>query len=223
MEFLGLNRFKSVTLVFLGSIAASVIFAFLTFSEYAREMAEKRQQLGKMTTAFVATYASVRTDGSIVPASYRKLALDRFSTGQTADPQNGVTMRMSGLPGHEIATVEEDPSVADTITGFANSADPTRRTEIVIRNGRLVGRTIEPSIATERSCAACHNTMSDSRSWAVGDVMGALVVESDLSGGAMRIAQNTTLFFVLSLAALGIFARHENARMNAAVLILEKR
>lgn len=198
-------------------------FAIMT-TELVRKQGNDRRYLVEATNAFTSTFTEERNDHNVVPAVFRRLAIERLAT---IEQKNGsqthipTTMRMPGMPGREIRTVEADPRLQVVIMDIANDPDRSVIKEHRIEDGKFIGRTIFPSVASNENCASCHNRKLGKPLYQPGDVMGAYVVESDLT----RTTYKNFLYSLIAggIALLGGFlvVRREHARMGSVITSLE--
>ena len=57
-------------------------------------------------------------------------------------------------------------------------AEPKPKSVLAKIDGRLVFRTVYPSLAREQSCVACHNQLQQGKpKWHLNDVMGAFAID----------------------------------------------
>jgi diguanylate cyclase (GGDEF)-like protein len=208
--------------IFLLALLATGIFSYISYASLLNHSRNERHGLLIMTSAFMTAYSDDRGESTVVPATHRRRALDYFTKeSQESETSSRITMKMPGLPDFEINTVAEDPEVRDVISELQLVRDRTFKEETHLSNQRLVDRTIYPSIANSQSCVDCHNTISDAREWKVGDVMGAFVVESDLTRQTISIAIKSLGVFIFTLLILRFISRREQLQMTQTVLALE--
>lgn len=209
-----------------GSLLASCLVCALFVSGVVvtqKATSEKeRDALVSMTAAFMKAYAQGRGDNSDVPPKFRRKALAFFNGISGNGDFQDLTMRMPGLPGSEVMTREQDERIAGLITRFQETGRTGAVTELGISGGRLIGRTITPSIANDETCIACHNEISPDRVWKAGDVMGAFVVEDDLTGSILQAGGWATALFVLCFSGSLFYLAHERKRVSEVVETLEK-
>ncbi|MCK0094635.1 EAL domain-containing protein [Yoonia sp. F2084L] len=168
-----------------------------------------------MTDSFVSTFTDARGDGAPVPATFRRMGIEHFTASKTDESSViGTTVRMPGLPGLEMQTREQDPRLRRIIQGFVNNAELSQLHEHRIENGRLIGRTIYPSIAYQESCVTCHNARFGEGTYQIGDVMGAYVVESDLTAITTRQGYYAIAAFIAAFFVFRALASRERNRMS---------
>jgi methyl-accepting chemotaxis protein len=205
----------------------------------AQKSAEKVTAL-QLVDAFVTTYSRIRSEfgpGAPVPATFRAHSIDSFN--QRLGSDRAFMLRWVGRQGRQIATAPVDAEMAKAIEEFAAAANRTPKAELNTLNGRLVLRTIYPSVATEQSCVNCHNQLQpNGPQWRLNDVMGAFAidipVEPFLHGIRMQgYTVALGLFTVLAVIGLAISIFHsrqlheresvaselktQNIRFNAAL------
>ncbi|WP_187428408.1 hypothetical protein ROLI_043180 [Roseobacter fucihabitans] len=210
------------------SIAGALVFAvgffLVTTWEVTRVEASQRSQLIEMTNGFVSVFAENRGHGAPVPATFRRMGIEQFTKKESkSDSEVRTTVRMPGRPGLELRTQENDVRIKEIIQSFVDKTALDPLQEYRLENGRLVGRTIYPSVAGVESCVSCHNEILQDETYEIGDVMGAFVVESDLTAATWRNAQYSMVAFAIALLAFGVLARRERRRMREVVDSLEAR
>ncbi|MBO9407898.1 bifunctional diguanylate cyclase/phosphodiesterase [Shimia sp. R9_1] len=215
---------KTKTLLWSIAIAlgtALIFFAVLRVEENHISKHE-RLQLVEMTDSFVAVFSDARGEDSPIPAHFRRLGIEHFSsTGQVErDGRANTQMRMPGLPGLELGTSEDDPRLSEVIAGFSGQSNHAPVHEQHWENGRLISRTLVPSIAEKETCVSCHNTLLGEEVFHLGDAMGAYVVERDMTANALADAKYAAVWFFGSLAVFWLIGFREHAR-NLHVLQLK--
>lgn len=204
------------------TLFAILFFGTITFTDM-RFQERHRAQLIDMADSFVTVFASNRDEGSMIPATFRRLGIEHFSkhSQKASVGPIATTVSMPGVPGLEIGTIEEDPRVRELISSFKNQTDNAPIVEHRIENNRFIGRTIFPSIANSQSCVDCHNLVSFEWEFQIGDVMGAYIVETDLTDAL----QNNAKFALVALIIAAIFslqiAKKATARMKVRLDGLE--
>lgn len=132
-------------------------------------------------------------------------------------------VRVPGIPGIELGTTEKNDRLKEVIQSFNTTTKPPTIHEHRIEDFRLIGRTISPSIANNKKCVECHNRLLGEDTFEVGDVMGAFVVESDLTNRVLQNIQYSVAAFFFALLGLGLIARREHRRMREVVSGLKAR
>jgi len=186
----------------------------------------QQHQLIELTNAFTSAYAQERAQSGVVPAEFRRIGMEHFGreVEQSAKSQEvPVYIRMPGVPGLELETVEKNRQILNYITFMANTEMPRGKEDIRLAEGKVIARKIVPSLASEQTCVSCHNEALGFQAYERGDVMGAFVIETDLT---KPVVQNAYFafgaFFVILFAALLVVGR-ENQRMQSAVDALKGR
>lgn len=225
-----IRRASTAMLSVAGALVFAVGFFLVATWEVTRVEASQRSQLIEMTNGFVSVFAENRGEGAPVPATFRRMGLDHFTEKEAeSNAEVKTTVRMPGRPGFELRTQEKDVRIKEIIQSFLDQTVLDPLEEHRLENGRLVGRTIYPSVAGVESCVSCHNEILGEATYEIGDVMGAFVVESDLTAATWRNAQYSAVAFAISLLAFGVLARRERRRMFEVVdslkarVLLEKR
>ncbi len=97
---------------------------------------------------------------------------------------------------------------------FASLADPKPETALRTIDGRLVLRTVYPSLAREESCVSCHNQLEANKpQWRLNDVMGAFAIDVPIAAFLEDIrdqsfALGVLLFAALAAVGLGVSILH---------------
>ncbi len=211
---------KSTFLALLGATIVALGYFAIATSQILRHERIEQQHLIDITNAFTRAYAEERSSESVVPATFRRIGMDHFSAGvgQSTDTAAAAAiMRMPGVPGLELETVENDPRIRDYIQEFVDAEYPSKLEEFRIESNRLIARTLVPSVAYNPTCVACHNTALEANIFELGDVMGAFVVETDLTGVIRQNAMVAVGAFVFVLVGALSMARRERLRMQRVV------
>ncbi len=207
-------------------IVSALLFASAFFVATVWETAvverNQRAQLINMTKSFVTAFSNAGAGGTVVPATFRRMGIDHYSERPRTDTYGVETsVTMPGTPGLEIHTSEPDGRLKRIIQRLAAKELTGPIVENRIENGNFIGRTISPSIATSASCVDCHNQLMAEEVYQVGDVMGAFIVESNMTASIWRNAGFSGLIFVIALVGTGLLARRERRRMQQIVSGLE--
>jgi hypothetical protein len=220
------QRQKNFVLAAIGAaVVASGYFAISTDQILRIERVEQ-QHLIDLTNAFTQAYAEERSADAVVPATFRRIGMDHFTAGarqSTGTGEAATVMRMPGMPGFELQTVEDDERIRAYITGLSQAEASTRIQEVRLEDEKFVARTVVPSIASNESCVACHNTALGEDVFALGDVMGAFVVETDLTGAIAINAVFALGAFCLVFCGGLALARRERTRMSHVVEALTQK
>lgn len=205
-------------LPFVGAIVFAIFFFSVSMWEYSRTEARARSEVVRFASAFVTTYANHRSDEMPLPAAFRRQGLEVFV--DVHDDGHGyapLTVRVPGTPGLELRVVEEDARLATLISILAQNPDLPMIEEHRIEQGRVIARSIFPSVARSETCVSCHNEVLDQEAYKIGDVMGAFVVESDLTSAVGKTLAYSSFAFFAGLLGCSLMARREHRRMRSIV------
>ncbi|MEP3049227.1 MAG: EAL domain-containing protein [Roseibium sp.] len=215
---------STILIVLLFALVISTGFFAIVTTELVRTQVNERKYLVDATNAFTNTYSEERNKDNVVPAVFRRLAiehLDMVKQSEADQRETPITMRMPGMPGLEIRTVEADTRIKNIISRIGMGDDRSVYEEHLIEDDRFIGRTIFPSIASNENCVSCHNELLGSTRYKLGDVMGAYVVESDLT----QITYTNLAYALLTggIALLGgiLVVRREHSRAGRVITSLE--
>ena len=168
-------------LAFAAVVSAGVGYQFdhSSLEKFRTQKAEEKTTALRLVDAFVTNYAHVRSKlgpDAPVPATFRAHSIESFN--KQAGSKGEFLLRWVGRPGREIATPPADPEMARTIEAFAAKKDPKPVSALSTIDGRLVFRTVYPSLAREQSCVNCHNQLQQGMpQWQLNDVMGAFAID----------------------------------------------
>jgi diguanylate cyclase (GGDEF)-like protein len=211
---------NSVVLPFVGAIVFAIFFFGVSMWESSRTEARARSEVVRFASAFVTTYANHRSNDMPLPAAFRRLGLEAFVEKHEHEPGSEhapLTVRVPGTPGLELAVQEPDARLALMISILAQNPTLPMIEEHRIENGRVVARSIFPSIARSETCVSCHNEVLKREAYKVGDVMGAFVVESDLTSAINKNLAYSGIAFFAGLMGCSLLARREHRRMRSVV------
>ena len=194
------------------ALLASVIVAYqfyqTSLETFRAQKADEKVTALQLVDAFVTTYARLRSEfpGAPVPATFRAQSIESF--GKSASSSRDFVLRWVGREGRHISTPPADPEMAKTIETLAAMAAPIPQSSLSAIDGRLMLRTIYPSLAREQSCVNCHNQLQPSKQqWQLNEVMGGFAidvpVEAFLQGIRWQSYKVGGVLFVM-LAGLGI-------------------
>ena len=204
---------RSVLIAGLIALFTSIGYFIIALSEDISISTRERLQLIEMTNSFVSVFAENRGDNSPVPAKFRRLGIDHFSDmAASGRGQNETMVRMPGRPGYEIEAKELDPRLVEIIQRYVDDPGTQPLQEHRFENNRFIGRTVYPSMATGQSCVTCHNAALGSDVYKVGDVMGAFVVERDLTGTLIDDVKYAAILFGSSFLLIVLAALRERRR-----------
>ena len=215
-----------IGLVLGGAVTAT--YYYLGWSDLVESRAREKENLLRLTSAFVGAYSDIRSSaldkGAPVPATFRAHAIGAFN--ESAPDSEAMRVAMVGFPGRSIKTEPLDAEMAEIIRGFAASG----RTQPVSNylqgpDGPLL-RTLYPSVAGKQSCVDCHNAIqTGGPEWRLNDIMGAFAVDAPVGGALAKIMQDATLagLFILILTGLAgsYLQRDINRRKASAIGLVE--
>ncbi|MEM9496456.1 MAG: EAL domain-containing protein [Pseudomonadota bacterium] len=183
-----------------------------------------RMQLVRLTESFVAVYSENRAETADIPAEFRRKGLQHFSsdTRRGENRRSHTTVRMSGRPGLEIESVENDLRLSNLIASFVDDPSLLPIHEQRLENWSIIARTLVPSVASSAGCVSCHNQILGEDAYRTGDVMGAYVVERDLTGNMLNDLKYAVVWFLVSLFFFCAIAFRERSR-NLHVMQLKSR
>lgn len=184
-------------------------------SSFIARKSEEKQTVLQLVGAFVSTYAANRVSvegvDMPVPATFRAHALQAFN--QTRDRATTLNVEMPGVPGLVIATQPAEASIAATIEAMAKGSVPDNWSGIADAKGEPVFRTIRAVRATTEACVTCHNRIQAGlKTWKLGDVMGAFVLDAGIASFLSRLRIETAVlslfvFMIAMAGSLGFYAR----------------
>ncbi|MEL7525190.1 MAG: EAL domain-containing protein [Pseudomonadota bacterium] len=208
----------SASLVFTGALVLALSFFSVSLWEFSRTEADDRARIVQLAEAFVGQYAEEHSDGMPLPAAFRRMGLETFLQARLGNTSHApVTVRVPGRPGAELGLTEPLPHVAEEINRIAGNRDASIHEELRVEDWRVIGRSIFPTFARSEVCVSCHNRELGTNLYAVGDVMGAFVVESDLTAYVVRGLCYAGVAFGLLLFGYQLLANREHRRTRAIV------
>lgn len=214
---------KTVMFAIFAAALTAVAFFLIAWNEDKSVNQRERLQLIKMTNSFVTAFSQNRGEGAPVPATFRRLGIEHFSSsGGTGTEQGDTTVRMPGRPGLELGITEEDPRLRRIINSFVDTPDALPHNEHRFEAQRLIGRTVYASVATAESCVSCHNEVLQQNVYEIGDVMGAYIVERDLTENLVSDLNYSVVWFFASLLIFWLLASRERNH-NIKAIQLENR
>lgn len=218
MKLLRHQSLGSAALVFAGALVLALSFFAISLWEFSRTEADDRARIVQLAEAFVKEYADQHSEGMPLPASFRRIGLESFLQTRVGDKTHApVRVRVPGPPGLELGSEEPLAHVAQKITVIAESRDPAIYEELRVEGSRVIGRSIFPTFATSEVCVSCHNKELGGTPYKAGDVMGAFVVESDLTAFVMRSLAYSGVAFGVLLLGYQLLANRENRRTREIV------
>lgn len=214
---------KTLIGVAFAALLTAVGYFLLAWTEEKSVNERERLQLIAMTNSFVSVFSQNRGEGAPVPATFRRLGIEHFSnSNQSGNAEKNTSVRMPGRPGLELSTTEQDPRLASIIESFVANPTAPPVHEYGFEGNRLIGRTVLPSIANNENCVSCHNDALQIDTYQTGDVMGAYIVERDLTANLIDDIKYSGLWFLSSFLLLWLLASRERNH-NTNVMRLEAR
>ncbi|MDJ0614506.1 MAG: ATP-binding protein [Rhizobiaceae bacterium] len=190
---------------FFGSVFG---YGYLEYSKglYQDQKYFEKSALIDLNSSFVSTYsnlrASIETSNLPVPATFRAEAFEKHFA--KVSQNDNTTIQLVGVPGLEIKTKAPDEQSATVVSEMGRTKAEDRWTGLYTLDQQPFLRMIVPSIASSESCVACHNKIqSGLKTWKVGDVMGAYVLNTPALAAFAKFEQEAFVFG--SAVALLIF------------------
>ena len=165
----------------------------------------------EITGGFVRTYSAygaLYTDKNTLPnpAIFRAAALE---DAEKSERDGGTfTTGVLGLPGRQIRLTAEDEETRTQLLELASEPNKDVVSSVSSVDGKTSHRSLWAFYATDQACADCHNrlqSLTGEDQWKLGDLMGAQIVERDISSQFNSVRRNaivqTVLLFVAVLAA----------------------
>ncbi len=230
----GKYRLAAVCLLLSSIIGFGAGYGYLEYSKnfYKEQKISEKSALIALTSSFVKTYSGFRAqeDGSDlpVPASFRARAFDQH-LANTSQGDN-TTILLAGVPDLEIVTKAPDDQSASIIRQMAAQTDARKWTSLVSLEGAPHLRMIMPSVASTQSCVACHNDLQAGlKTWKLGDLMGAYVLDTPVSGPFAEFRHEAIWFgfavglcFFLIGTSFGLLALGRSEAKSRALIIEER-
>lgn len=213
-----LEPYWTLALIVCAAALIGIVFFLIALDSDKQVNQRERQQLVEMTNGFTEVFSEVRGEHSPIPAEFRRLGVQKFSEENANLSSNSTTIfRVPGLPGLELGSRSDDPRVRELINDVIAAKPEVELHETRFEDGRLIGRTLVPSVARSEACVTCHNQALGRPIYEVGDVMGAFVVESDLTQELKHDLQYAFILFLLSFAALWLIVSREKKHHQYAI------
>jgi diguanylate cyclase (GGDEF)-like protein len=200
-----------IYVAFSAAISGTFAYGFYRSSleNFQARKAEEKITALRLVDAFVTTYSRLRSQlgsGAPVPATFRAHSIESFN--QQAGSTSDFVLRWVGRPGRQIVTPPADPEMARIIEAFAANTDPKPEAVLSEIDGRLVFRTLYPSLAREQSCVHCHNQLQpDKPQWQLNDVMGAFAIDVPAASflqGIRTESYKVAMALFMALAGVGL-------------------
>jgi diguanylate cyclase (GGDEF)-like protein len=218
-----MNTRQTCVLIVLAALATALGYFFIAWNADKETSQHERLQLIKLSNVFTTVFSEVRGEDSPVPAEFRRLGIDHFNdAGKSEIGFDQTTMKLPGLPGFELGAKTEDPRLKELIKSFTKQGAGAEFHENRIENGRFIGRTVIPSIASRESCVNCHNEALGRDVFKIGDVMGAYIVERDLTAYFEEDMKYAGILFATSLIVFWLIISREMSH-NINAMRLESR
>ena len=204
-------------LIFSAVLSAGLAYQFYQSSleAFRAQKADEQATVFRLVDAFVTQYSSLRAQlgpQAPVPATFRAHSIEAFNKQVGTDSR--FLLRWVGRQGRQVTTPPADPEMASTIEAFASLSDPRPQTALKSIDGKLVLRSVYPSLAREQSCVNCHNELQTGKpQWQLNDVMGAFAIDVPMSAFLREargdsLAVGLLLFALLGTVGLGISIQH---------------
>jgi signal transduction histidine kinase len=169
-------------LLFAALLSAAAAYGFYQASlrSFIANKTDEKGTAMQLVDAFVSNYSELRKQldagRAPVPATFRAHSIEMFNRDRGT--QSELQIRWIGREGRAVATPPSDPAMAQVIESFVGKPDPVPLSQFLAVGGEPVFRTVYPSIARERSCVDCHNTIQPALDWKLNDVMGAFAIDA---------------------------------------------
>jgi signal transduction histidine kinase len=168
-------------LLFSAALAFVAAYGFYQVSvrSFVANKSDETATALQLVDAFVTNYSNLRRDlggGGPVPATFRAHSIDMFN--KSRGDQTALRLRWIGREGKAIMTPPADAEMAGIIESFVGKPDPVPVLQFLTINDEPIFRTVYPSLAHDRSCVDCHNSIQPGAEWKVGDVMGAFAIDA---------------------------------------------
>ena len=140
-------------LIFSAVLSAGLAYQFYhtSLEAFRAQKADEQATAFRLVDAFVTEYSGLRAQlgaPAPVPATFRAHSIEAFNKQVGTD--NKFLLRWVGRQGRQITTPPADAEMASTIEAFASVSDPKPKTTLASIDGKLVLRTVYPSLA--RAC-----------------------------------------------------------------------
>lgn len=203
-----LNIYCFVIIIVIAFIITAVSFRSLSTHGEKSILADSTHQgqlvIG-MSLGFVRAYSNFEAQyakGLLPnPAIFRSHGLE------LANLTDGITSDVVGLPGRSIKKEPTDKQMIEQMLMLSDSAKPKISTSILDKQEGTIHRSIWPFFAVDETCINCHNSvqqLTGNDRWNLGDLMGAQVVEKNISSDLKSLRHQTlftcTLIFFVIIA-----------------------
>jgi len=169
--------------------ASGYLYYQQNFKTHLDTVSREADSLLALTSSYVNLYSKIRSESNLqstpVPAAFRATANHSFEKNREGDDH--FLARMVGLTDRYIATPPTDSAMSATLSMMSQTYDPGMYSVVLEHEGSSVLRTMYPSVATQASCANCHNKIQNPATpWKQGDLMGAYVIERSVQADKLR-------------------------------------
>lgn len=166
----------------------------------------------KLSDTFNHSYSLLRTENMPVPATFRRMGIERFNA--LPGRNNDIVVLWPGQPGFEMNRTTNDPRLIEILNTFIDTPEHSPIYEQFFIDKKIIGRTVLPSIANDQSCVDCHNQSLGKDVYSLGDVMGISVVERDMTPLLYTDLKYAGGIFVLTFMVAFLFSKRERKRNN---------
>ena len=164
--------------------AAGYLFYSLKTNAFIEQIQHESESLQRLTSSYVSEYSRIRREVNSelpVPAEFRADAHIRFNDLHRDDER--IKALMVGMPGKAIRTAPTESKLIEQLQLLNQQKNTAYQP---ISGLQAVGadkifRSVFPSVASEPSCANCHNQLQNgTHRWRQGDLMGAYVIDKNI-------------------------------------------
>ena len=156
----------------------------------------------KLSEGFVRAYSNFEekyANGLLPsPAIFRGHALELTDLVSLFD--GSLYSEVVGFQGKSISKEPTDDAMRKQMLLFQTQSQPQMKTSTFIKDGSTIHRSMWPFYATEQTCINCHNRfqkLEGPDQWKIGDLMGAQVVEKDISDELVRYQHEANMICTL--------------------------
>ncbi|MCV6546806.1 MAG: EAL domain-containing protein [Cohaesibacter sp.] len=214
---------RTILWSFLAATLTSVVYFAIAWTEDKAISKRENLQLLELADNFNKTYSSIRSDDMPVPATFRRMGIEHFNARTNKDANNSQTRVLwPGRPGLEINRTTDDPHLKQIIRDYVANPSAPALYEHRFEDNRLIGRTVVPSVANDKTCVSCHNKELKRAAFKLGDIMGIYVVERDMTELLLADAKYAGGLFFLAFTMTWLFATRERSR-NFNIMQLKSR
>lgn len=199
------NIFCAVFICLLASIVSAFAHDVLSERNYKAITSNARNQgelVVKLSEGFVRAYSSFaaeHADGLLPsPAIFRGHALELTDLVSLFD--GSLYSEVVGFQGKSIAREPTDDAMRDQMLLFQQSSEAQLALSTFMKGDTTIHRSMWPFYATDNTCIDCHNRFQQFEGpdqWQLGDLMGAQVVEKDISDELIKYQNEATIICAL--------------------------